>query len=129
MDAAEGVEVGAQHAAPLPTEGETATSDPAVAEARTILGAMAARRISLRDDICALDESQWKWLVKRRLTKIDNFSDLIRVFHRHQPGIAALDGRLMATDRLIDRIVYRLYGLTNDEIAIVEGTAANAGDM
>ncbi len=26
------------------------------------------------------------------------------------------------SDRLIDAIVYRLYGLTEDEIAIVEGT-------
>ena len=29
--------------------------------------------------------------------------------------------RIQATDRLIDQIVYRLYGLTEDEIAIVEG--------
>jgi hypothetical protein len=31
-----------------------------------------------------------------------------------------LKSRLAATDRLIDQIVYRLYGLTDDEIAIVE---------
>ena len=29
--------------------------------------------------------------------------------------------QLMRCDRLIDAIVYRLYGLTEDEIAIVEG--------
>jgi hypothetical protein len=29
--------------------------------------------------------------------------------------------RIAATDRLIDRIVYRLYGLTEEEIAVVEG--------
>jgi hypothetical protein len=29
--------------------------------------------------------------------------------------------RIEATDRLIDRIVYQLYGLTEEEIAIVEG--------
>jgi hypothetical protein len=28
---------------------------------------------------------------------------------------------LAATDHLIDRIVYRLYGLTEEEIALVEG--------
>jgi hypothetical protein len=28
---------------------------------------------------------------------------------------------IAATDRLIDRIVYRLYGLTEEEIAVVEG--------
>ena len=31
--------------------------------------------------------------------------------------------RLAMTDRLIDQIVYRLYGLTEEEIAIVEGRA------
>jgi len=29
-------------------------------------------------------------------------------------------GRIEATDGLIDQIVYRLYGLTDDEIKIVE---------
>jgi hypothetical protein len=32
-----------------------------------------------------------------------------------------LKARLVATDRLIDEVVYRLYGLTEDEIAVVEG--------
>lgn len=32
-----------------------------------------------------------------------------------------LKQRLAATDRLIDQVVYRLYGLTEDEIAVVEG--------
>ncbi len=40
---------------------------------------------------------------------------------RWSPAPAALDHRLAATDRLIDRIVYVLYGLSDDEIAIVEG--------
>jgi len=29
--------------------------------------------------------------------------------------------RIEATDRFIDRIVYKLYGLTEEEIAVVEG--------
>ena len=33
-----------------------------------------------------------------------------------------LKARLAATDRLIDLIVYRLYGLTEEEVAVVEGT-------
>jgi hypothetical protein len=32
-----------------------------------------------------------------------------------------LKARLAATDRLIDQVVYRLYGFTEEEIAIVEG--------
>ena len=35
----------------------------------------------------------------------------------HQPLLA----RIEATDRLIDQIVYRLYGLTDEEIVVVEG--------
>jgi len=31
--------------------------------------------------------------------------------------------RIAATDRLIDLIVYRLYGLTEEEVAVVEGRA------
>jgi hypothetical protein len=32
-----------------------------------------------------------------------------------------LKARLAASDRLIDRLVYRLYGLTEEEVARVEG--------
>jgi len=34
----------------------------------------------------------------------------------------ALAGMIDATDREIDRLVYELYGLTEEEIAVVEGT-------
>lgn len=34
-----------------------------------------------------------------------------------------LKARLGATDRLIDLVVYRLYGLTPEEVAVVEGQA------
>jgi len=34
----------------------------------------------------------------------------------------ALQRRIADTDRRIDRLVYDLYGLTEDEIAIVEGS-------
>ncbi len=35
--------------------------------------------------------------------------------------LAAARTRIMRTDELIDQIVYRLYGLTEEEIGIVEG--------
>jgi len=34
-----------------------------------------------------------------------------------------LEAQIAFTDQLIDQIVYRLYGLTPDEIRIVEGTS------
>jgi hypothetical protein len=36
-----------------------------------------------------------------------------------------LDDKIHSTDELIDRIVYRLYGLTDEEIEIVEEVAGN----
>ncbi|HEV3142472.1 MAG TPA: hypothetical protein VGZ47_01155 [Gemmataceae bacterium] len=36
------------------------------------------------------------------------------------PGPAALQARISATDRQIDALVYDLYGLTEEEICIVE---------
>jgi hypothetical protein len=47
-----------------------------------------------------------------------------RLQAEHDASLAKLlplKQRLAGTDRLIDQIVYRLYGLTEDEIAIVEG--------
>ena len=39
-------------------------------------------------------------------------------------ALAPLLARITATDVLIDRIVYALYGLTDEEIAVVEGGGA-----
>jgi hypothetical protein len=49
-----------------------------------------------------------------------------RVYAAHAPGYLALVNRITATDRLIDEVVYRLYGLTEEEIAVVEGTATDS---
>jgi len=35
--------------------------------------------------------------------------------------VVPLKERLARTDRLIDQVVYRLYGLTEEEIRVVEG--------
>ncbi|MBM3883760.1 MAG: hypothetical protein FJ387_29315 [Verrucomicrobia bacterium] len=44
-------------------------------------------------------------------------------FEQARTAILAVQPQTAFTDRLIDQIVYRLYGLTEDEIQIVEGTA------
>jgi len=41
---------------------------------------------------------------------------------------AALKRQIAATDREIDRLVYELYGLTAEEVAIVEGARAGGGE-
>jgi hypothetical protein len=93
--------------------------DPRAIEAQEKLGALAARQLDLRDDIGSLNEEQWKWLVKRRLNRPD-LVELTKVFRSRQPAIAALDTRISSTDRLIDQVVYRLYGLAEEEVATVE---------
>ncbi len=40
--------------------------------------------------------------------------------------LGPLLARIEETDRLIDQVVYKLYGLTDEEIGIVEGVAGGA---
>jgi len=50
--------------------------------------------------------------------------------HKHlapakgEPQRVAIQRQIEAADREIDRLVYELYGLTEEEIAIVEGAGA-----
>ena len=37
-------------------------------------------------------------------------------------GVAPVLARIGATDALLDQVVYRLYGLSAEEVAVVEGT-------
>ncbi|PDW02984.1 Eco57I restriction-modification methylase domain-containing protein [Candidatus Viridilinea mediisalina] len=95
----------------------------ALAAATQQLGDLATRPLELRDDIGALSEAQWKWLLKERLKhKLGSMAELVKVYRTRQPAIAALDQRIAATDHLIDQIVYALYGLSDEEIALVEGS-------
>ena len=48
---------------------------------------------------------------------------LMRAFRDRGADYRALLARIGETDELIDEIVYRLYGLTEEEIAVVEGQA------
>jgi hypothetical protein len=51
---------------------------------------------------------------------------IIDVYREHHPSYRRLVERIASTDELIDQIVYRLYGLTDEEIAVVEGRATTA---
>lgn len=77
------------------------------------------------DDFYRLDEAQFKWCLKAGLKKVANLSELVACFQHHRAILAPLATRIEATDRLIDQIVYRLYGLTKEEIAVVEGSACS----
>jgi hypothetical protein len=54
---------------------------------------------------------------------VAHLSEVVGVYRVHHPGYRALVRRIAATDRLIDLVVYRLYGLTADEVGVVEGSA------
>jgi hypothetical protein len=47
-----------------------------------------------------------------------------REFEKSMAKLSPMVERIASTDRLIDLIVYRLYGLTEEEVAVVEGTTA-----
>jgi len=87
---------------------------------RNQLDTLTDRRLDLRTHIGAINETQWKWLLKFRLKTIRNLSDIVQVYRKSQPSIAALDKQIEDTDKLIDRIVYALYALTPDDIAAIE---------
>jgi len=72
------------------------------------------------DDSLAWDEAAFKGFVRALAGPVDNLSRLVKVYHSHAPRYRELTERIGRTDRLIDQIVYKLYGLTDEEIAIVE---------
>jgi hypothetical protein len=53
--------------------------------------------------------------------RVSRLSEVVGVYRSHHPAYRALVRRIAATDRLIDLMVYRLYGLTAEEVAVVEG--------
>jgi hypothetical protein len=55
-------------------------------------------------------------LVDRMLTLVPK-----RRAEANPQAAAQLDSQISATDRQIDRLVYDLYGLTDEEITLVEG--------
>lgn len=56
---------------------------------------------------------------------VDNMAGIVRVHRRYAGGIQQLNARIAGTDSLIDQILYRLYGLSEEEIAIMAGEMTN----
>lgn len=109
-------------------------------EAKELLGKELARKKLELEDFPILTEEQQKELLKRKLGKIPNLSQVLMIFQKYRDeieiesdkiagrkvtGLKELYARIDSpypgsTDWLIDQIVYKLYGLTDEEIAIVE---------
>jgi hypothetical protein len=73
------------------------------------------------DESLGWNEDCFKVFAKMLAESISNLSKVIGVYRDHHPDFRALVRRIAATDHLIDLIVYQLYGLTEEEIAVVEG--------
>lgn len=73
------------------------------------------------DESLTWSEDAFKDFAKLLAGRIGNLSELVEVYRKHAPDYRQLVNDIEATDELIDQIVYKLYGLTEDEIAIVEG--------
>ena len=54
---------------------------------------------------------------------MSNLTDFLEVYCRYTDQYRQVTDALAKTDNLIDQIVYALYGLTEEEMAIVEGQA------
>ncbi|MCA9996955.1 MAG: N-6 DNA methylase [Anaerolineales bacterium] len=67
------------------------------------------------------NEAAFRGFVRLLLGKVKGLADMVEVYNSYHADYAALVQRIAATDALIDQIVYKLYGLTDEEIAIVEG--------
>lgn len=72
------------------------------------------------------DEADFKTLlaelkkqkISLTLTQKDEWEDY---FNQYKTDCNALSAQIAATDKQIDQMVYQLYGLTEDEIKVVEG--------
>jgi hypothetical protein len=72
------------------------------------------------EDALEWTEEAFKEFVKTLAGRILNLSDLLDVYRKYASVVQTLAQRIQATDELIDGVVYRLYGLTEEEIKIVE---------
>lgn len=75
------------------------------------------------DESLGWNEGCFKAFVKMLAGQVSNLSEVVGVYRRHHGAYSDLVRRIEATDRLIDLIVYHLYGLTENEVAIVEDGA------
>jgi type I restriction-modification system DNA methylase subunit len=72
------------------------------------------------DESLAWNEDCFKAFVKMLAGRVAALSDVVAVYRAHHADQQARVHQIAATDWLIDQVVYRLYGLTADEVAVVE---------
>jgi len=96
-----------------------ATYHEAVALADAQLGSLASETLELHE-FWRLNQAQWIWLLRQRLGDLANMGELVRLYEDYRAELVPLMRRIHRTDRLIDLVVYRLYGLTEEDVSLVE---------
>jgi hypothetical protein len=91
-----------------------------VAAARPYVDSDSRSTITL-DASLGWNEEAFTGFVRELAGSVRRSSGLVDVYRDHAGEYGRLSHQITTTDHLIDQIVYRLYGLTDDEIAIVEG--------
>ncbi len=79
-----------------------------------------AQRVNFTDALAWDDKEAFKDLVIASLERAPRLSDILEVYARYSREYKDKYLRRESTDALIDQIVYRLYGLTKEEIETVE---------
>ena len=83
-----------------------------------------SRSTVMLDAALGWNEEAFKGFVKLLAGKVKGMADLLDVYRHYHPEYRALSQKIAATDSLIDQLVYQLYGLTEEEIALVEAATA-----
>ncbi|MBM3238426.1 hypothetical protein FJZ31_19205 [Candidatus Poribacteria bacterium] len=73
------------------------------------------------EDALEWTEEAFKEFIKILAGRTPNLSDFLDLYRKYAPAVQTFAQRIQATDELIDGIVYLLYGLAEEEIAVVEG--------
>lgn len=66
------------------------------------------------------NEAAFREFAKLLAGRIGNLSELVEVYRRYAPDFKELMDKIETTDKLIDQIVYKLYGLTEEGATVVE---------
>jgi hypothetical protein len=73
------------------------------------------------DESLGWDEECFRAFAGMLIGKSSLTPQMTAVYREHHPAYRELVERIQSTDDLIDQVVYRLYGLTEEEIQVVEG--------
>ncbi|MBA3533480.1 MAG: Eco57I restriction-modification methylase domain-containing protein [Ardenticatenales bacterium] len=73
------------------------------------------------DESLGWNEDAFKAFLRALVGALPGLSQIVHLYRQHAPTYEISSRKIKESDLLIDQIVYRLYGLSDEEIALVEG--------